>query len=68
MFGKGISRAGELVDLGTEYEIINKSGSWYSYKNKKIGQGRENVKKYLLENPEIFEEINKLIREKMSEK
>ncbi|OQX94132.1 MAG: recombinase RecA [Tenericutes bacterium 4572_104] len=68
VFGKGISRAGELVDLGTEYEIINKSGSWYSYKNKKIGQGRENVKKYLLENPEIFEEINKLIREKMSEK
>ncbi len=67
VFGKGISKAGEIVDLGTEKEIIQKSGSWYAYNNNKIGQGRENVKDYLLANPELMEEINKLIREKISE-
>jgi recombination protein RecA len=66
IFGTGISREGELVDLGVEYEILGKSGSWYSYNNNKIGQGRENVKKYLLENPEIFTEINTKIREKIA--
>ncbi|XMB72350.1 recombinase RecA [Mycoplasmatota bacterium WC30] len=68
VFGRGISRSGEVVDLGVLYEIIKKSGSWYSYKGSKIGQGRENVKKYLEENPEIFEEINKLIRENIAKK
>ncbi|MBI9009492.1 MAG: recombinase RecA [Tenericutes bacterium] len=68
VFGLGISKVGEICDLGVEYEIINKSGSWYSYNNNKIGQGRENVKKYLLENPELQEEINKLIREKIANK
>ena len=63
IFGKGISRTGEIVDLGVQYEIINKSGSWYSYNNQKVGQGRENVKKYLEENPEIFKEISLKIRE-----
>lgn len=63
IFGQGISRSGEIVDLGVEYEIINKSGSWYSYNNQKVGQGRENVKKYLMENPEIFDEISLKIRE-----
>ncbi len=66
VFGKGISREGEVVDLGTQYEIINKSGSWYAYNNQKIGQGRENVKKYLMENPELFEEITQKIREIIS--
>ena len=65
VFGKGISHAGEVVDLGVEFEIINKSGSWYAYNNQKIGQGRENVKKYLLENPEMYKEINDLIRERI---
>ena len=65
IFGKGISKEGEIVDLGVEFDIIKKSGSWYSYNDNKIGQGRENVKSYLLENPELLEEINKLIREKM---
>jgi recombination protein RecA len=68
VFGKGISKVGEICDLGVQYEIINKSGSWYSYNSNKIGQGRENVKKYLTENPELMEEINLLIREKIAAK
>lgn len=66
VFGKGISKAGEIVDLGAEHEIIKKSGSWYSYEGNKIGQGRENVKAYLLDNPELMEEINLKIREKIA--
>ncbi|MBN2540337.1 MAG: recombinase RecA [Bacilli bacterium] len=68
VFGKGISRAGEVVDLGIEHEILDKSGSWYAYNGNKIGQGRENVKKYLLENPDLFEEISNLIRQKINQK
>ncbi len=68
IFGEGVSRVGELVDLGVQYDIINKSGSWYAYNNQKIGQGRENAKKYLLETPELFKEINDLIREKITAK
>lgn len=65
IFGKGISKVGEVVDLGVEHEIIKKSGSWYAYNGQKIGQGRENAKKYILENPELFAELEKLIREKL---
>ncbi len=68
VYGKGFSREGEIVDLGVLYEIINKSGSWYSYNNQKVGQGRENVKKYLMDNPEIQQEINLKIREYMTKK
>ena len=68
IYGKGISKAGELVDLGTEYEIIKKSGSWYSYENNKIGQGRINAKKFLLDNLELFNEIENKIRMKMKNK
>jgi len=57
MYGEGISKLGELVDLGVKAEIIDKSGSWFSYKNNKIGQGRENVKKFLKENIDIAKEI-----------
>jgi len=64
IFGKGISRSGEVVDLGVEMDIIKKSGSWFAYNDQKIGQGRENVKRYLEENPVILEEIAKLVREK----
>ena len=64
MFGKGISRTGEVVDVGTDLEIIKKSGSWFSYEGNKIGQGRDNVKKYLDENPEIMKEIEDKIRSK----
>lgn len=63
MYGKGISRVGELVDIGARDNIVGKSGSWYSYKGEKIGQGKENAKLFLLEHPEIAEEIELQIRE-----
>ena len=57
IFGRGISKLGELVDLGTKFNVIKKSGTWYSYEGERIGQGRENSKKFLHENPEIREKI-----------
>ena len=63
MYGEGISKTGELVDLGVNTEIIEKSGSWYSYNTERIGQGRENAKTFLKENPEIANEIEGLIRQ-----
>ena len=63
MYGEGISKNGELIDIGVSSEIIEKSGSWYSYKTERIGQGRENAKQYLKENPETAEEIENIIRE-----
>jgi recombination protein RecA len=65
MYGEGISRAGELIELGTSLEIIQKSGSWYSYKDSRLGQGAENVKKLLSDNPELADELEGLIREKL---
>ena len=62
MFGKGISKVGDIVDLAAASDIIVKSGAWYSYNGNKIGQGRENTKAYLQENPEIMEEIDRLVR------
>ncbi len=64
MFGKGISREGDILDLAVEEDIINKSGAWYSYNEIKIGQGRENAKLFLSENPDIFEEVEMKVREK----
>lgn len=64
MFGKGISKEGDVLDLASESDIINKSGAWYSYNDSKIGQGRENAKQYLIENPDIFDEIYNKVREK----
>lgn len=63
MYGTGISTEGELIDLGVEANIINKSGAWYAYNGDKIGQGKENVKEYLKANPKIKEEIQKKVRE-----
>lgn len=63
MFGKGISTEGEAIDLGAKYGIVDKSGSWYAYAGEKIGQGRENAKNYLLDNPDVFEEIREKIME-----
>ena len=63
MYGEGISKLGELVDLGVRAEIIEKSGSWFAYKDNKIGQGRENVKTFLRENPVIAKEIENKILE-----
>ncbi len=63
MYGEGVSKAGEIVDLGVAADIVEKSGSWYSYNDERIGQGRENVKLFLTENPEIAHEIETKIRE-----
>ena len=64
MYGKGISKVGELIDLGAKAEIVEKSGAWYAYKGEKIGQGRENAKLYLEQNPKAAAEIEMAIREK----
>ena len=63
MFGKGISREGDVLDLAADANIVEKSGSWYAYKGAKIGQGRENAKTYLAQNPLICEEIENRVRE-----
>ncbi len=65
VFGKGISKTGEIVDIASEMEILKKSGAWYAYKDSKVGQGRENVKKYLEENPEVYEEIYQGVKANM---
>ncbi|QSX08612.1 recombinase RecA [Alkalibacter rhizosphaerae] len=62
MYGQGISREGDILDVGSSVDIINKSGAWYSYNDEKIGQGRENAKQFLKENPETCKEIEKKIR------
>ncbi|UOR12655.1 recombinase RecA [Halobacillus amylolyticus] len=62
MYGEGISREGELLDIGTDLDLVQKSGSWYSYNNERMGQGRENAKKYLKENEEVYQEIKGLVR------
>ena len=62
MFGKGISREGDILDLATKIDLVNKSGAWYAYNGEKIGQGRENAKSYLAAHPEIMEEIEEKVR------
>ncbi len=66
MYGEGISQVGSIVDIGTEMEIIAKSGAWYSYKGERLGQGRENVKEFFKKHPEIAAEVDKQIRENIS--
>ena len=63
IFGEGISREGSIVDLATEMELFNKSGAWYSYKDSRLGQGRENVKEFLRKNPQLADELEAKIRE-----
>lgn len=63
VFGEGISKIGEIIDMGVELNVLQKSGSWFSYNENKIGQGRDNVKQFLLDNPELTEEIEGRIRE-----
>mgnify|MGYP001795083123 CR=1 FL=1 len=63
MYGQGISKSGEILDIGSELDIVEKSGSWYSYKEQRLGQGRENSKQYLEENPLVMDEIHASIRE-----
>ena len=62
MFGKGISTEGDLIDLASNVGIIQKSGAWFSYNGEKIGQGRENAKQYLINNPQIREEVDEKVR------
>ena len=62
IYGEGVSRYGEILDLAVEREIVNKSGAWFSYEGEKIGQGRENVKKYLAQNPNLCQELEDKIR------
>ncbi len=63
MFGKGISRSGDILDLAANCDVVNKSGAWYNYEGNKIGQGRENTKAWLEQNPEVLEEIGRKVRE-----
>ena len=63
MFGEGISREGDILDLAADVDVVNKSGAWYAYNGEKIGQGRENAKIFLRENPAIMEDIEKKVRE-----
>ncbi|MBN2605510.1 MAG: DNA recombination/repair protein RecA, partial [Bacilli bacterium] len=65
VYGQGISKIGEIIDIAVEEDIVNKSGSWFSYNDEKIGQGRENVKNYLSEKPELLLEIETKVREKL---
>jgi recombination protein RecA len=65
MYGEGISKTGEIIDMGVKADVIDKAGSWYSYGDERIGQGRENVRQFLMENPDIMAEIEqKILREK----
>jgi recombination protein RecA len=63
MYGKGISREGEILDLAVKLDIINKSGAWFSYNDVRLGQGRDNVKDYLASNPELLDEIEAKIKD-----
>ncbi len=62
MYGKGVSKSGEIIDIGSMIDVVDKSGAWYSYNGEKIGQGRENAKLYLENNPDVMNEIDKKIR------
>lgn len=66
MFGEGISKVGEIIDLGVDYGIVKKSGSWFSYDDQKLGQGRDAVKQLLHDNPELADELEAKIREKLA--
>jgi len=68
MFGTGISREGDLLDIAADMDIIQKSGSWFAYQGERLGQGRENVKEYFKNNPEIFNQIEKQVREAVIQK
>ena len=67
VYGEGISKIGEIIDLGVEFNIINKAGSWFSYGETKIGQGRDAVKQILLDNPQLADEIEAKIREVLTQ-
>jgi recombination protein RecA len=68
MYGEGISKAGEIIDMAVEHEIVKKSGSWFSYGETKLGQGRESVKQLIKDNPELAEELKEKITASIEEK
>jgi recombination protein RecA len=68
MYGQGISREGEIIDMGVEADIVEKSGSWYAYNGDRIGQGKDNVREFLKENPAIAQDIESKIRAKLGVK
>jgi recombination protein RecA len=65
IYGTGISREGSLLDFGVEHEVVKKSGAWYTYEGEQLGQGKENSRSYLIENPEVANEIEKKIKSKL---
>ena len=66
VYGQGISKEGNILDMAVNLDIVEKAGSWFSYNGERIGQGRENVKKYLKENPEMLEDIEEKVRENIA--
>jgi len=66
MYGRGISKSGEIVDIGVELDVIKKSGSWFSYNDNKLGQGRDTVKQLIEDNPELMEELETKIKAKIA--
>ena len=65
LYNEGISKEGELIDMGVEHKLVEKSGAWYSYNSERIGQGRDNVREFLREHPDMASEIENLVRQKM---
>ncbi len=65
LFGEGISREGEIVDMGVQHQVLEKSGAWYAYNGEKIGQGRDNAREFLRENPELAREIENKVRDSL---
>jgi recombination protein RecA len=65
LYNEGISKEGELIDMGVEHQIVDKSGAWYSYNGERIGQGRDNVREFLRANPDIASNIENVVRQKM---
>ena len=63
LYGEGISREGEIIDLGVQHKLVEKAGAWYAYKGEKIGQGKDNAREYLREHPEVAHEIENKVRE-----
>src|SRR3546814_6231300 len=67
LYGEGISREGELIDMGVDAKLVEKSGAWYSYNGERIGQGKENVRNWLKQNPTVAQDLETKLREKRSE-
>ena len=68
MYGEGISKLGELIDIAAEYDIMKKSGAWYSYNGEKLGQGKDNTKQFLRTNPDVADEIEALVRAELKKR